>query len=302
MKILRSRSFVAELGIVLVTMIWGSSFVVVKNATDTVPTATMIAIRFGIAAISLCLIFFQRLKKLTKSYIKFGLLIGLENFLAFELQTVGVKYTTAGNNAFLTAVYCVIVPFLYWAIKKQKPRAFHLIAAGLCITGVGLLSIQNDFTMNFGDLLSVSCGLFFALQIVTISILTEKNDPILLCITQSAATALFALPVAFFTEDIPSFLPTSSVLSLLYLALIGTMLTIVLQTVCQKYISPSKASLIMTLESVFGTICGIIFLHESLTLRSFAGFVLIFMAILLSERGDLIFSSKKHKAKLLKSK
>ncbi|MFU0833418.1 MAG: EamA family transporter [Oscillospiraceae bacterium] len=295
MKILRSRSIAAELGIVLVTMIWGSSFVVVKNATDTVPPATMIAVRFGIAAILLSFLFFKRLKKLSKSYMKFGLLIGLENFLAFELQTVGVQYTTAGNNAFLTAVYCVIVPFLYWAIKKQKPRFFHLIAAGLCMTGVGMLSIQNNFTMNFGDLLSVSCGLFFALQIVTISILTEKNDPILLCITQSAATALFALPVALLTENIPSTLPTSSVLSLLYLTLISTMLTTVLQTVCQKYISPSKASLIMTLESVFGIVCGIIFLHESLTLRSFGGFALIFAAILLSERGDLIFSSKNRK-------
>lgn len=295
MKIIRNRSIAAELGIVLVTMIWGSSFVVVKNATDTVPVATMIAVRFGVAAIFLSFIFFKRLKKLTRSDIKCGLLIGLENFLAFQLQTVGVKYTTAGNNAFLTAVYCVIVPFLYWAIKKQKPRFFHLIAAGLCMTGVGLLSIQNDFTMNFGDLLSVSCGLFFALQIVTISILTEKNDPILLCITQSAATALFALPVALLTETIPSSLPTSSVLFLLYLALIGTMLTTVLQNVSQKYISPSKASLIMTLESVFGTVCGIIFLHESFTPRSFGGFALIFMAILLSERGDLIFPSKSSK-------
>lgn len=293
MKILQNRSVAAELGIVLVTMIWGSSFVVVKNATDIVPPASIIVFRFGTAAVFLCLFFFRRLKEIRISHIKWGLLIGLQNFVAYELQTVGVKYTTAGKNAFLTAVYCVIVPFLYWAVRKQKPRLFHLVSACLCMVGVGLLSVQSGFSMNPGDLLSLACGLFFAMQIVTISILTEKNDPILLCITQAVATVIFALPFALFTEHVPVSLPIPTVLSLLYLGVFGTMLTTVLQTICQKYTPPSKASLIMSLESVFGTICGIIFLHESLTLRSFGGFLLIFLAILLSERGDLLFAAKK---------
>ncbi len=290
MKLFRNRSLTAELGIVLVTMIWGSSFVVVKSAADSIPPATIITLRFGIAAVLLCLFFFRRLKEIKWSHIKWGLLIGLQSFVAYELQTMGVKYTTAGKNAFLTAVYCVIVPFLYWAIKKQKPRAFHLISAFLCMAGVGFLSVQRNFSMNPGDLLSLACGLFFAIQIVTIGILTEKNDPILLCITQTAATALFALPFALFAEKAPSAMPVQSIFPLLYLGVVGTMLTTVLQNVCQKYTEPSKASLIMSLESVFGTLCGILFLHESLTPRSFGGFLLIFLAIMLSERGDLLFS------------
>ncbi|QAT49726.1 EamA family transporter [Caproiciproducens sp. NJN-50] len=292
MKILRNRSVAAELGIVLVTMIWGSSFVVVKNATDTIGPAAIIVFRFGTAAVFLCLFFFRRLKEIRISHVKWGLLIGLQNFVAYEFQTIGVKYTTAGKNAFLTAVYCVIVPFLYWAVKKQKPRLFHLISAFLCMAGVGLLSVQSGFSINLGDLLSLVCGLFFAMQIVTISILTEKSDPILLCITQAVATTILALPFALFTENFPTALPTQSVFSLLYLGVVGTMLTTVLQTICQKYTPPSKASLIMSLESVFGTICGIIFLHESLTLRSFGGFLMIFLAILLSERGDLLFAAR----------
>ncbi|MVB11938.1 EamA-like transporter family protein [Caprobacter fermentans] len=293
MRILRNRSVAAELGIVLVTMIWGSSFVVVKNATDTVPAATMIVLRFSIAAVFLCLFFFKKLKQINLFYIKWGFVIGLQNFAGYELQTVGVEYTTAGKNAFLTAVYCVIVPFLYWAVRKQQPRLFHLVSACMCITGVGLLSIQNGFSMNPGDLLSLACGLFFAMQIVTISILTEKHDPILICITQAFATVIFALPFAVWTEKIPTSLPAQSVFSLLYLGVIGTMLTTVLQTICQKYTPPAKASLIMSLESVFGTICGIVFLHESLTKRTFGGFLLIFIAMMLSEHGDRIFLSGK---------
>lgn len=283
MKILRNRPLAAEIGLVFVTMIWGSAFVVVKNAAATVPTAMMIVVRFGIAAVLLCAVFFRRLRELNLTYVKWGLWVGLENFVAFELQTNGVRLTTAGKNAFLTTAYCVIVPFLYWAVRKKRPRRTHLVSAFLCITGVGLLSLQEGFAVNFGDVLSLACSFVFAVQIVTIGILTEKNDPILLCITQTAATAALALPVALFAEPLPSALPAGSVLSLLYLGVFSTMLTTVLQTVCQKYTPPSKASLIMSLESVFGTVCGILFLSETLSLRTFGGFVLIFFAILLSE-------------------
>ena len=283
MKFLRNRPLAAEIGLVFVTMIWGSSFVVVKNATATVPTAMMIAVRFGIAAALLCAAFFRRLRELNPAYLKWGLLMGLQNFAAFELQTNGVKLTTAGKNAFLTTAYCVIVPFLYWAFRKKKPRRSHLFSAFLCITGVGLLSLQSGFSVNAGDALSLASSFVFALQIVTIGILTEKYDPILLCIAQTAATAVLALPAALFAESPPAALPAGSVWSLLYLGVFGTMLTTVLQTICQKYTPPSKASLIMSLESVFGTVCGILFLRERLSLRTFGGFVLIFVAILLSE-------------------
>lgn len=293
MKILRNRSIAAELGIVLITMIWGSSFVVVKNEVDSLPPAFIITFRFGAAALFLCLFFFRRLKEIRLCHIKWGALIGLQNFVAYELQTVGLKYTTAGKSAFLTAVYCVIVPFLYWAVRKQKPRLFHLISAFLCMTGVGLLSLRSSFSMDPGDVLSLACGLFFAIQIVTISILTEKNDPILLCITQMVATVIFSAPFSLLTEKVPHTLPMPTLFSLLYLGIIGTMLTTVIQTISQKYTPPSKASLIMSLESVFGTVCGVIFLNESVTLRSFGGCLLIFLAILLSERGGQLFPAKK---------
>lgn len=296
MKKLQNKSLAAELGLVLVTIIWGSGFVVVKNATATVPTGWMIAIRFGIAAIFLCAFFHRRLREIGPAELKCGLFIGVENVVAFEFQTNGIRYTTAGKNAFLTAVYCVIVPFLYWAVKKQKPRATHVVSAFLCIAGVGFLSLEKDLTVNYGDMLSLVCGLIFAIQIVTIGILTEKYDPILLSVTQIAATSVLALPLAALTEPFPAVLPTGSVLSLLYLGLFSTMLTAVLQMVCQKYTPPSRASLIMSLESVFGSVCGILFLSEPMTLKIFAGFALIFVAIVLSERQPGAFRFRKKSA------
>ena len=273
----------AGLGLVFVAMIWGSAFVVVKSATATVPTALLIFYRFGIASVLMGALFFRRLRGLTASDFKWGLLIGFQTFLAFALQTGGVKRTTAGKNAFLTTAYCVIVPFLYWAVRREKPRRAQLFSAFLCIAGIGLLSLETGGNVNLGDLLSLACSFVFAIQIVTIGILTENADPIRLCFTQTAATAALALPAALFTGPLPAALPAGSVFSLLYLGVVSTMLTTVLQNICQKYTPPSKASLIMSLESVFGTVCGILVLHEGLSLRTFAGFALIFAAIVLSE-------------------
>lgn len=268
-----------ELGLLLTAVIWGSAFVVVKDTTGTVPPAYLIALRFGIATLLLCAIFPGKLKKINLDYLKSGFLIGLLNFLGFEFQTVGVMGTTAGKNAFLTATYCVLVPFLYWLFRRVRPDRYQVVSAFLCITGIGFLSLQEGFSINRGDALSLLCSLMFALQIVAASILTENYDPIPLCILLCAVTGILAAGWAVFTES-PPILNSRSLLSLLYLGVFSTMLADLLQLVCQKYTPPAKASLILSLESVFGTLAGILFLHEAVTPKSLAGFALIFLAVL----------------------
>lgn len=279
----KSSPLLYELGLLFITVIWGSAFVVVKNTTASIPSNYIIAIRFGIAALFMPFFFFKQIKKIDLRSMKSGAILGLLLYVAYWLQTVGVKYTTAGNNAFLTAVYVVVVPFLYWIIKNQKPDLCNILSAFLCIVGIGILSLRSGFTVNTGDILSLLCGIAFAAQITGTSILTEKTDPILLSFTQFLFTSLASLLVALFTEDFPATLGTDSVLSLLYVGIFSTLIALVLQNVCQKYVPPAKASLIMSMESFFGTLFGILFLGESLTLKTFFGSVLIFSAILLAE-------------------
>lgn len=274
------------------TVIWGSAFVVVKDVSSAMSPSYIVVIRFGIAALCLCLVFWRKLAAIGRTELLGGLVIGFFNVLGFELQTYGLQKTTAGNSAFLTAIYCVIVPFLYWIIKKKKPAIYNIISAFLCIAGVGLLSLGSGFVIKSGDILSLLCGLSFALQIVAIDIFTGKGDPILLTITQSVATAVLALPIALCFEKFPASVGTDTVLSLLYVALFSTMLASLLQMICQRYVAPAQASLIMSLESVFGTLCGIIFLHEAMTVRIFFGCALIFTAIYLSERQPGHITSK----------
>lgn len=291
----KKKSVLSEFGLLLVTVIWGSGFVVVKSATGSLEPAAIVALRFGIAAVLMCVIFFKKLKEIDKGCVKAGILSGFLYYIAFYLQTLGAKYTTAGKNAFLTAIYVVLVPFLYWVVKKQKPDGYNVSAAVICMVGIGFLSLNADFSINTGDAFSLLGGIGFTAQIVAAAILTQKHNPILLSITQFIFAAVFAGVTSLVIEPIPTSISQDSINFILYLGVFSTMIALLLQTVCQKYVPASKASLIMSLESVFGCLCGAIFLHEQLTPRILVGFVLIFAAILLSEvkPSFLKFGSKK---------
>ena len=117
--------------LILATIIWGSSFVVMKSSVDVLPTFWLLAIRFSFAALVLAVVFIRRWKVLDKQYLIGGTVMGFCLFLAYTFQTFGLEQTTSGKNAFFTAVYCVIVPFLYWFIAKRRPDRFNLIAAFL---------------------------------------------------------------------------------------------------------------------------------------------------------------------------
>ena len=279
----KNNTVLAEIGLTVTTLIWGLAFVVVKNTTAAVPTNYIIAIRFSIAAVLMLILFFPRIRKLDMHSVKSGAVLAAILYVSYFFQTVGVKYTTAGNNAFLTAIYVVFVPFLYWIIKKEKPDVYNILSALLCIVGIGLLSLHSGFSVNIGDVLTLISGLTFGMHIVFTGILTEKSDPILLTFTSFVFTAILALAAALCTEQFPARMETATVFSLLYVSVLSTMVAMLLQTVCQKVLPPSRASVIMSMESLFGSIFGIIFLNERPTPKTFCGFLLIFAAIMLSE-------------------
>ncbi len=283
MKVLENQSTKAKLGLFLVTIVWGSAFAATKDATSDMPPSYIILFRFGIAALLMVLLFSRKLKSITRTELTGGLLIGIVNVLGYEFQTYGVQYTTAGNNAFLTAVYCVIVPFLYWIFWHKRPTVFNILSAFLCMAGIGLLSLHNGFSMNKGDILSLMCSVCFALQIIVIDRYADRCDPFRLAFTQIAATALLVLPAALSTEKLPTAVSTRTILALIYTAVFCTLLAVLLQTACQRHVAPSKASLILSLESVFGALSGIIFLGEPVTERTFFGCLLIFGSIFLAE-------------------
>lgn len=265
------------------SVIWGSSFLVVKNTMDIMQPHTLLAFRFTIGCILLSIIFMKRLKNINKDYFIKGGIIGILLFIAYSLQTIGITDTTPGKNAFLTAVYCVIVPYLYWIIEKNKPDRFNILAAFLCLAGIGFVSLNKDFKIRFGDAFTLASGFFYAAHMVALSKLSKGKDPVLLTIVQFGYTAVISWAAALLFEDIPKSLGQNEVLELLYLAVFATAIALLLQTIGQKYTSPAPASIILSLEAVFGVLFSVIFYGEEVSLKLFFGFMLIFISIITSE-------------------
>ena len=274
----------AKLALLLATIIWGSSFFIMKNAVDQIPTPYLLGIRFSVAAVLLALIFAKRMKLINNEYIWQSAIIGLCLYLAYFVQTLGLARTTPGKNAFLTAVYCIIVPFLYWIVDKKRPGKSNVLAAVLCVTGIGLVSLTSSFTMGAGDALTLLGGFFYAAHIVVVAKFGKDKDMFVVTTLQFAYCALYAGITAVILRPQMSLEISSGLwVELAYLAVACTAVALLLQNLGQKYTHPSSASLILSLESVFGVVFSVIFYDERLTFRMLAGFTLIFVAIIISE-------------------
>ena len=282
----KAQTAAASLGLIFTTLIWGFAFVIVKNSLDYVPPIYMLAFRFTIAALVLPFIFLKKIKKIDLKYILNGSLLGFFLFAAYAFQTIGCQYTTAGKNAFITTIYVILVPFFNWIFTKKRPDLYAVAAAVLGITGIGLLSLQGDLSVNKGDLLTLVCGFCYAVHIVFIARFTEHQDPVILTIIQLASAAVFSwifAPLYDGAFPLAALQNPSVVFSMLYLGLMSTMAAFLFQTVCQKYVPPSTAALLLSLEAVFGVFFAWILLKEYLTIRMAFGCILIFTAVVLAE-------------------
>lgn len=299
MKIKKLIAFFASAGLLLTAMIWGFAFVVVKNSLDAVPPLYMLAFRFTIASAALGLIGIKEFKKLDKKTVKGGIIIGIFLFLAYAFQTVGCNYTTAGKNAFLTAVYVLIVPLLHWIINKKVPHRKIVIAAVMAIVGIGLITLDGaaESGVNIGDVLTLICGIFYAAQIVFIARYVGGGSPLMLTFLQLLTSAVLAwITAPLFGEAFPvnAFSDMSVISSMLYLGLFSTMLCFFLQNLCQKYTHTATSSILLSTEAVFGCLFSVIFNNEQITVKMGIGCLLMFIAILIAEVDfKLLFGRKK---------
>ena len=266
-------------------LIWGSSFVVVKDVLNVFPPLILMGIRFSAAFVLLSLFCIRKYLVFDKKDILAGLLLGVILFGGHCLQTYGARDTTPGKNAFLTTVYCVIVPFIYWATDKKRPGIYGVIAAFICIAGIGLISLDSGLSIHIGDALSLSCGIFFAIHIVVISKLANKKyDIIAMTMLQFGFAAILSWAAGLLFEEMPtSAISTGSILAISYLALMPTLVAAIFQSLGQKHTSPAGAAVLMSLESVLGVAFSVLFYGEELTPRLIAGFLLVFAAVITSE-------------------
>ena len=265
--------------------IWGSSFFIMKDALDELPVQYLLAIRFTTGAVLLGLFCWKKWKTFTPDYLWRGAVIGAMLYIAYSVQTYGLALTTPSKNAFLTAVYCALVPFLYWAFAKIRPDRYNVIAAVLCVAGVGLVSLTGDLTVNPGDGLTLICAVFYAMHIVAVAKVSPGKDIYLLTVFQFAFAGLYAWIGGVLTETFPAQALTRPeiLLPMAYLAVMATTVALLFQNVGQVWSDPASASVILSLESVFGVLCSVLFAGDEVNGRMLAGFALIFVAVVCSE-------------------
>ena len=280
----KNQALLGRLALFATALIWGTSFVVLKNTLNSIGTLWVLAIRFTFSALILFCFSFRSVRRASPRCRKGGALIGLALAAAYIVQTYGLVYTTPGKNAFLTSTYCVLTPFLSWLVYRRRPELSHLIAAVLCLAGIGFVSLSEGFSdINRGDILTLGCGFFYTTQILLIDRFQDSGDAGALSTIQFAAAAAVCWVGALLFEKPPVNVPAEAWLSVAYLTVMCTALCFFLQVWGMQYTPSATAAMIMTLESVFGVLVSILFYHEIVTAKIALGFALIFAAVLIAE-------------------
>ncbi len=288
-----SKTNIGRLTLLLNAILWGSGFVFMSKAIDKLEPYNVLALRFLIASLVLYILQFRAINKHFKDSLKPGIVIGVFLFLGFAFQTIGLQYTTASMNAFLTAVNVIFVPIILYVGYKKRVDNYTIVGAVIMIMGIGFLSINDGFSLNYGDLLTIICSLFFALHIVFVSENVTADNLYSLVFIQIFTTFILSLIFTFVFETPTIQLEQSQWATIIYLAVFATALTFFLQNFGMQYVSSSEGAIILSTEALFGTMFSVLLLGEVLTKYMLVGFALMFFAIVLVESKPSIFKVRK---------
>ncbi|MBZ4665455.1 DMT family transporter [Mahella sp.] len=278
------KKYRGELGLIVTAMIWGGGFVASKAALETNLTPYQITgIRFLIGTLLLSAVYYKHFRKMNLRVLFSGMLLGFFLCVAFALQTMGLQYTTASKNAFLTSTNVVMVPFIGLILFHEKIDAYGIIGGFLAAAGAGVLMLNGAFTVNIGDALTLLCAVFFAFHIYCVGIFVKTCDVILLTIVQFAFACIFSLPLMLIFPGGQSLIGVNGMLSLLYLGVLSTGVAFLLQNISQTLTTSTRAAIILSSESVFGSLASVLFLGEALTIRTVLGCFMIIAAVLIVE-------------------
>src|SRR6266567_6311007 len=244
--------------LVFVSMIWGSTFLIVQQTIRLTGPFTFLAMRFCIAALVLAVIFHKRLAQITRAEIITGSFIGLFLFGAYALQTTGLQYTSSSKAGFITGLYVPLVAILAVPLLRQKPTLSSLLGVMLSVVGVTLISVNSSFQFTFGlgEFLVMGCAIACALHVICISKFAPRVDAMNLALVQIALTAILSL-IAMPIAREPFVLPPMPVWgSAVFMGVAATAFALAVMNRVQQFVSSTQATLIYALELVWVGLLG----------------------------------------------
>lgn len=286
MKNKGNKQLGADLALLAITLIWGSTFVAVQDAVSRYPVFAFLAIRFGLATAALLLFFGKRLKNLGWRGLKMGGVIGLFLFLGYALQTLGLQHTSATKAGLITGIQTISVPILTALCSRKVPSKKIWLATGLAFIGLMLTSMQSGFTFEYGDLLVLGCAIAFGAHITAVGLLAPQTDAWALTIVQLAFVAIASAIVTIATGGFPVNIPTQSLGAAAFTGIFATALALGVQNAVSKHTTPTHTGVVFAMEPVFAAIFGYLLLSERLGPRASWGGALILLAIFIAEITD----------------
>lgn len=278
-----SRQLGADALLFLVTIVWGGTFVMVKDAVAAYPVFPFLTLRFGMATVALLAFGGGRLRRLGWRGVRAGVLIGLCLFGGYALQTIGLQYTSASKAGFITGLCVALVPIFSALLLRRLPSPGAIIGVCLATVGLALLTLTVDLRVARGDLVMLGCAISFALHIVAVSAFAPTMDPLGLTIVQVATVAVLSAVISLLE---PSGIPVpgpAQLSSAAFTGLLATAAAFAIQTSMQRFTTPTHTALIFAGEPVFAAVFGVLLVGEPMTPAGIAGGVLIVVGTLVSE-------------------
>lgn len=284
-------------GLLLLTaLIWGTAFVFQRVGMESIEPITFNAARMALATVAIGLVAFltqrkgqkssetrtvEEQKQYKRNTIIGGICCGCFLSLGSILQQMGLVYTTAGKAGFITAMYMLLVPIIGCVLFKKKNTWLVWLAVLLGVIGMYFLCISGEFRLSYGDSLVCICAVFFSCHILCCDHFARRGNPIWISAIQFATATVISSVAAMIAEEPSVAKLVSATIPIIYCGVVSGGIGYTLQIVAQRYTDPTIASLLMSMESVFAVIAGVILLHEHMSIRELSGCVIMLVAIVL---------------------
>lgn len=280
----KKKAFYADMALILGAILWGGEYIAIKYALREFSPLYINVFRFGLGSIITAIIFIKNTKMIKKEYIKGGAFLGLFSFIGFALMTIAMQYISVAVNAFLVATYTIWVPVFSIVIYKRRPSWIILCSAFMCMIGIYFLTFRGDLELGFGGLLSLLAAIAFSFCIILKEYYVKRLDPIAVTIAQNGSTAIYYIIAALIFDEIPTYTGhAESLWAIVYMILGATVIAHVIVGISMKYTTATRQVIVISLESVFASIFGLLLLKEALTISVLWGAVFIFSAIIMVE-------------------
>jgi drug/metabolite transporter (DMT)-like permease len=271
--------------LVAVALIWGTTFILVKQALAGVSTLLFLTLRFAIATLALALIFRKEFREPSAARgLRGGLIAGCFLFSGYVLQTFGLKYTSASKTGFLTGLYIPLVPLFSALIYKKIPRTAEIMGVLAAFLGMALMTIQKSFLdIGAGDMLVAGCAVAYAFHILVLGHFAGSANVGVLTVTQIATAGALSAGTFWWAEPVRVQWTAGLWTALLVTGLLATALAFAVQTWAQRFSSPTRTALIFSMEPVFAYATSYVVAGEVLSKRAAFGGALILAGILMVE-------------------